>query len=156
MGSVSISHLIIFIASLLVAASVAGTLIAGVEQVSSSVDQQSEDLTRQIDTDIAVISDPSSNSIYNAGDDGNGTLTLLVKNTGRTTLETDGTDIDVLVDGQYQSALEIQVVSGGERWSSGVVAEVTVTIENGLDPGDHRATVIAHGSRATFDFTTDQ
>lgn len=149
MGSVSISHLIIFIASLLVAASVAGTLITGVEQVSRSVDQQSEDLTRQIDTDIAIISDPSSDAIYNKTGDN---LTLLVKNTGQTALETDGSDLDVLLDGQYQTGLDIRIVSGGERWSSGAVAEVTVTIDGGLDPGDHRVTVIAYGSRATFDF----
>lgn len=149
MGSVSISHLIIFIASLLVAASVAGTLIAGVEQVSNSVDQQSEDLTRQIDTDIVIISDPSSDTVYNESD---GTLTLLVKNTGRATLETDGTGLDVLVDGQYQPGPKIEVVSGGERWSSGSVAAVTVTLDAGLDSGDHRATTIAYGSRATFDF----
>ncbi|MDL5361092.1 fla cluster protein flaG [Halalkalicoccus sp. NIPERK01] len=149
MGSVSISHLIIFIASLLVAASVAGTLIAGVEQVSSSVDRQSEDLTRQIDTDVAIISDPAGGSIY---DGSNRTLTLLVKNTGRAQLETDGSNLDVLLDGQYRSDPSIEVVSGGERWSSGAVAEVTVSLGDELAPGDHRATVIVHGSRATFDF----
>ena len=82
MGSVSISHLIIFIASLLVAASVAGTLIVGVEQVSDSVDQQSEDMTQQIDTELTVISDPASNAIYDGDSenegDGDPTLRLLV------------------------------------------------------------------------------
>ncbi len=149
MGSVSISHLIIFIASLLVAASVAGTLIAGVEEVSSSVDQQSEDLTRQIDTDVVIISDPSSGAIYNESTE---TLTLLVKNTGRTGLDTEGSELDVLVDGRYQSGPTIEVVSGESRWSSGAVATVTITLDGGLDSGDHRTTVIVHGNRATLDF----
>ncbi|KYH25302.1 archaebacterial flagellin [Halalkalicoccus paucihalophilus] len=114
MGSVSISHLIIFVASLLVAASVAGTLITGVEQVSSSVDKQSQELTRQVDTDLVVISDPASGAIYN--DSGNDTtITLLVKNTGRNTLATDGSDLDVLLDGNYQTETETAVVSGGGR-----------------------------------------
>lgn len=152
MGSVSISHLIIFVASLLVAASVAGTLIVSVEDVSSSVDQQSDSLSQQIDTDIAIISDPSSPAIYQEPDgDGTGSLTLLVKNTGGTTIPTDGSNLDVLVDGQYRSGIDIEIVSEGDRWSSGAVAQVTVEIEDEL-VDDHRATVIANGSRATFDF----
>ena len=152
MGSVSISHLIIFIASLLVAASVAGTLIVSVEDVSSSVDQQSDSLTQQIDTDIAIISDPSSPAVYQEPDGGgNGSLTLLVKNTGETTIPTDGSNLDVLVDGQYRTGIDIEVVSGGDRWSSGAVAEVTVDLDDELTD-DHRATVIVNGSQATFDF----
>lgn len=150
MGSVSISHLIIFVASLLVAASVAGTLIVSVEDVSSSVDRQSESLTQQIDSDIAIISDPSSGTIYE-GDETTGTITLLVKNIGRATLEPDGADLDMLVDGQYQTGPTIEIISDHERWSTGAVAEVTVTLD-GLSSGDHRATVIVHGNRATIDF----
>ncbi|ADJ15020.1 fla cluster protein flaG [Halalkalicoccus jeotgali] len=149
MGSVSISHLIIFIASLLVAASVAGTLVTGVEQVSSSVDRQSEDITRQIDTDVAIISDPSSDAVY---DEQAETVSLLVKNTGRTPIEANGSSLDTLIDGQYRSGPTVTVVSGESRWSPGAVATVTVPVEGGLDAGDHRATVIVNGSRATFDF----
>lgn len=118
--------------------------------MSSSVDEQSEELTRQVDTDLAVISDPASGAIYDTGNDT--TITLLVKNTGRNTLDTDGSDLDVLLDGSYQKETGIVVVSGGERWSSGAVAEVTVTLDSELGAGDHRITVIAHGTRATFDF----
>ncbi|MEM4780610.1 MAG: hypothetical protein QXG03_03475, partial [Halalkalicoccus sp.] len=150
MGSVSISHLVIFIASLLVAASVAGTLIAGVEEVSSSVDRQSEEMTTQIDTDIAIISDPASDAIYDDGGDGDPTVSLYVKNTGENALDADDPEIDVLLDGQYQSTLDVAVVSGGDRWSSGAVAELTVTLDSELDAGDHRVTVIAHGNRDTF------
>jgi flagellar protein FlaG len=153
MGADSISHLLIFVASLLVAASVAGTLIVSVEQVSDSVDQQSKDLTQQIDTELTVISDPASNAIYDdGGDDGDPTLTLLVKNTGQNTLETEGSNVDVLLGGQYQSNPETEVVSGGERWSSGAVAEVTVTLDEELESGDHRITVLANGNRTTFEF----
>lgn len=156
MGSVSISHLIIFIASLLVAASVAGTLIVGVEQVSDSVDQQSEDMTQQIDTELTVISDPASNAIYDGDSenegDGDPTLRLLVKNTGQGSLETDSTSLDVLLNGQYQPDPEIEIVSGGERWSSGAVAEVTVTLDEELNEGDHRVTVIANSNRTSFEF----
>lgn len=149
MGSVSISHLIIFVASLLVAASVAGTLIASVEQVSSSVDEQSEALTQQVDTDLAVISDPTSTSIYQE-DNESGTVTVLVKNTGRSTLA--GSELDVLLDGSYRSETTVTVVSGEGRWSSGAVAEVTIDLDGHLTDGDHRVTVIANGTRASFDF----
>lgn len=155
MGSVSISHLIIFVASLLVAASVAGTLITGVEQVSSSVDEQSEDLTQQVDTDLAVISDPASDAVYRE-DEESGTVTVLVKNTGRSTLDADGSDLDVLLDGSYQSDTTTEIVSDGDRWSSGAVAEVTIDLDAPLSEGDHRVTVIANGAQATFDFYHEQ
>ncbi|MCH7661456.1 MAG: hypothetical protein IH933_13040, partial [Euryarchaeota archaeon] len=86
------------------------------------------------------------------GEDNSSTLTLLVKNTGQNTLQTESSSLDVLLDGQYQPDPEIEVVSGGERWSSGAVAEVTVTLDEDLESGDHRVTVIVNGNRTTFEF----
>ena len=79
MSGVSASHLVIFIASIVVAAGVAGTLVTQVDRVSTSIVSQNEDVEERIDTDIRIISDTGSDAIYD--NDNNGTLTLYVKNT---------------------------------------------------------------------------
>lgn len=137
MASVTVSHLIMFIASLVIAASVAGTLVAGVDRVSSSVDDRSDALTIQIDTDVTIISDPGSDAIY----DGNGTVSIYVKNTGRRPLDPSAEDMDVLIDGRYMTNVSVSTVTG-TGWARGDVIEITV--EQTLDPGDHRISIIVN------------
>jgi len=57
MASVSATHLIIFVASLVIAAGVVGTLTTGVERVSSSIDDGSLDVSQQISMDMSIVSD---------------------------------------------------------------------------------------------------
>lgn len=137
MASVTVSHLIMFIASLVIAASVAGTLVAGVDRVSSSVDDRSDALTVQIDTDITIISDPGSGAIY----DGNGTVSIYVKNTGRRPLDPSAENVDVLIDGRYMTNVSVSTVTG-TGWARGDVVEITV--DQALDPGDHRISIIVN------------
>jgi len=113
MAGDSVSTLILFIAAMLVAAGVAGTLVTNVNDLTNSVDSQSGDMTDKIDTDIEIISDPGSHAVYNSS--GAENITLLVKNTGRKTLTADSTALDVLVDGSYVSSDEftVAVTDGG-------------------------------------------
>ena len=124
MSSVSASHLVIFIASIVVAAGVAGTLVTQVDRVSQSIAEQSEEVEEQIDTDIQIISDTGSGeAIYDAG---SGNLTLYVKNTGKSELRTEPDAVDVLVDGRFVAPESVIGVDGGTAWSSGEVAEIVV------------------------------
>jgi flagellar protein FlaG len=85
MASVSITHLILFIASLLVAASVAGVLTNEVGRLSQAINDQGLDASKDVRTDIEIISDSgSSGSIY---DPNSGNVTLYVKNTGTQRLD---------------------------------------------------------------------
>ena len=148
MASVSASTLIIFIASILVAASVAGTMTTGVSQLGDALDDRSLDVANEIRTDIDIISDPGSDAVYN--DSGNENITLHVKNTGSRTLSTDADTIDVIVDGEYATAASTRVVSGDQSWSEGAVLEVTV--DKQLETGPHRVVVIVNDDRETFEF----
>lgn len=154
MGSDSVSTLILFIAAMLVAAGVAGTLVANVNDISNSIDTYSGDVKDQIDTDIEIISDPGSDAVYNASGENN--ISILVKNTGQKTLASDGTGLDILVNGEYVSSesysLEVHDgTDGSAAWRSGNVAEIQ--IDQLLDAGEeHRVVVIANGDRETFDF----
>jgi flagellar protein FlaG len=149
MSGVSASHLVIFIASIVVAAGVAGTLVTQVDRVSQSITEQSEGVEEQIDTDVQIISDTGdSDSIY---DGGTGNVTLYVKNTGDSELDPSPDAIDVLVEGRFKSPANVRLVGGdGTTWSPGSVVEVTV---EGVDvDGPTRVTVAVRENEDTIRF----
>lgn len=144
MASVSSSHLILFIASMMVAASVSGVLIDGVQRLSSAVDDQSLDVSNNIRTDVEIISDPDAGNVY-----ANNQTTLLVKNTGSRRLGTSAGQVDVLIDGAYQTNLSISVLDG-PTWDTGNVARIDV--DGNLTAGDHRVLLIVDGDEEVFQF----
>lgn len=149
MASVSVTHLVLFIASLLVAASVAGVLTQEVGRLSEAINDQGLDASQSVRTDIEVISDGGSDSVYNAS---TGNITVYVKNTGTQGMAGRADDLDVLVDGEYQADLNVSVLDG-ETWDRNNVAEVKVYYP-GLPSGDHRVKVIVHGDEEVFSFRT--
>ncbi|WP_267641779.1 flagellar protein G [Haloarchaeobius amylolyticus] len=148
MASTSVSSLIMFIAAMLIAVSVAGTMVTNVGEVSSSIDAKSADAAQKIDTEVDIISDPGSAAVY---DDGSGTITLLVKNTGNGRLPNATSNVDVLVDGQYVSDGDrsLTVVDGAE-WRPGNVARLD--LDRSLSAGSHRVVVIVNGDEEVFEF----
>ena len=152
MASVSISHLVIFIASLLVAATVAGALVTGVDRISGSVTDRSLDTSQEVRTDLTIISDAGSDAVYNVSG-GNGTVTVLVKNTGSLNLDATADQVDVLVDGEYVPTGDLTVTSlEGEPldWRTGSV--VRIEIDRTLDAGDHRVQISANGDDEVLRF----
>lgn len=159
MASASVSHLVIFIASMLVAATVAGALVTGVDRISTSVADRSEATSEDIRTDLSIISDAGSDAIYEEDEDG-GTITLLVKNTGSRNLAASSDQLDVLVNGQYVPRDDVTVTSleGGEfDWYTGSVVRIeidlsSVTADGTLETGDHRVQVSANADREVLQF----
>jgi flagellar protein FlaG len=149
MSGVSASHLVIFVASIVVAAGVAGTLVTQVDRVSQSITKQSEDVEERIDTDIQIISDTgSSSSIY---DDGTENLTVYVKNTGDTDLSPRPDEISVLVEGRFKSPATVRRPNGGgTEWPPGSVLEIIV--ENVDIDGPTRVTVAIKENEDTIRF----
>ena len=146
MAGTAVSHLVIFIASILIAGSVAGVLTDEVAQVSQSIEDQGLDLSQEIRTDIEVISDPGSSSCCFAS----GEVTILVKNTGSRTLPTDPETVDVLINGTYHTDVSMTVVDGTD-WAPGNVVEITVSSVS-LGSGDHRVKVIVQGDQEVLEF----
>ena len=149
MASVSITHLILFIASLLVAASVAGVLTDEVGRLSEAINDQGLDASQEVRTDIEIISDSGSpTAIY---DSSSQNMTLYVKNTGSQQLDARADGIDVLVDGEYQPNVNVTVLDA-EVWDTNDVARVRVYRPDGLANGDHRVKVIVNGDEEVFQF----
>lgn len=161
MASVPVSHLILFIASLVIAAGVVGTITTGVDRVSAAVDDAGLDATEQLRTDVTVISDPNA-GVYNASDEN---VTLLIKNTGTYRLAPDGSELDVMFDGQFvqPDATTGELLSAGEgaAWSRGDVLQLTINVSGiegyeTLEPGtDHRVYLTINGDEELFQFRTE-
>lgn len=152
MASVSSSHLILFIASLIIAASVAGTFTQGVQRLSSSLSERSLDVSEDVRTDVEIISDSGSSAVYNSSGEEN--ITVLVKNTGSRDLVADSGQIDVLVDGRYQTNVTFEVF-GGEPWRISDVVRIEISPEPSLDSGtDHRVAINVDGDEEILKFRT--
>lgn len=147
MASVSVSHLIIFIAAMLVAASVAGLLTNTVDDISNAIEEQGFSTSDEIRSDITIINDPGA-GVY----DGE-TLTLYVKNTGSTELSTSSDNIDVFVNGVFTSIGDddIEVLPDEEEstvWGRNDVVRITVNVD--ISDGDNRVKIVAGGAEDIF------
>ncbi|MUW14780.1 flagellar protein G [Halorubrum sp. CBA1125] len=154
MASVPVSHLILFVASLVIAAGVVGTVTTGVDRVSAAVEDAGLDATEQLRTDVTVISDAQA-GVY---DDGSGEVTLLVKNTGTQRLAPDGSGIDVVFDGAYvrpsNTTGELVSADDGATWDRGDVLRLTIDTGT-LATGDHRVYLTTNGDEELFRFRVE-
>lgn len=154
MASVSVSHMILFIASMIVAASVAGVLTDTVGQLSNAIDDQGLQISQDVRTDIEIISDSGSSGIYNSN--GNEIITLHVKNTGSETLPAEPSSVNVFVDGQFETSVDVTLVTGDANWSPSTV--VRVDIDRSDDAltanSDHRVKMVVNGDEEIFEFRT--
>lgn len=151
MADVSVPSLILFIASIVVAAGVAGVLIDTVTGISGALDERGADVAENIRTEMEVISS-SEATVYNASTD---TITLFVKNTGGQTLPATNETFDVIVDAQYRTNVSVTVVDDptATAWEPHGVVRIEigdVTLTQGS--GDHRVTLIVDGDEETFRF----
>lgn len=147
MASVSVSHLILFIASIVVAASVAGVFTTEITRLGGAIDDQSVAVSQDVRTDVEIISDGGS-PVYNTS--GNENITLLVKNIGTRRLPTEGSHIDVLVNGVYQTNVTITPIDTAD-WRPGSVAEFEIDGPV-LEAGDHRVKIVVNTDEEVFEF----
>ncbi|AXR78762.1 flagellin [Natrarchaeobaculum sulfurireducens] len=157
MASVSSAHLIFFIASLVVATAVAGTMVVEVGQVGSAIETRSSGVTDDIETEIAIISDANEGDaiVNESGSNSYDTdLTLLVKNIGDRSLEAEPSEIDVFVDGSYISHDRFFVERADNSdgsWDPSTVVEVTIPV-NDIGDGDISVTIMTRGDEDTIRF----
>ncbi|MDS0219816.1 flagellar protein G [Haloarcula sp. S1AR25-5A] len=146
MASVSVSHLILFIASMAIAASVAGVFTSSIGELSNAVAEQGLDVSSDVRSDIEIISDSGSNTI-STGD----TITIHVKNTGSETLAPVPGQMDLFVDGAFATDYTVTLEpDGGDSWRPGDV--VRIEIAQSLADGDHRIKLIVNGDEEVFEF----
>jgi flagellar protein FlaG len=141
--------MILFIASMLIAASVAGVFTDTVGQLSSAIDDQGLQVSEDVRTDVEIISDSGAGGIYDAATD---VVTLHVKNTGSETLAPEGQAINAFVDGRFVAPgnVTVTLVGGDTSWRPGGVVRVEL---DGQDlTGDVRVKLVVNGDEEVFEF----
>ncbi len=147
----AITHMIFFIAAMIIAISVVAFVSADVQSMVASSGVSSKVLSEQMRTDITIINDPELIP-YN-----DGIYSFYAKNTGKTELSPEF--ITVLVDGimmepQY---VDTTLMDGDVTWRPGDVLVLNVTKEDALMPGDHRVLIAAeNGKSASMSFKIRQ
>jgi len=127
------THLIFFIISVMLAATVGSALLVTTQDVMNSISERSEILSYRLKTDITIINDPDAT-----------TNVFYIKNTGKTEIPLN--TIDVIIDGQYISSenISISVVGGGVVARPGDVIQITVS-NAPTDSGEHTIKVVVEG-----------
>ena len=149
MASESISSLILFIASLVVAAGVAGTLTTGVQRVSSSIDEGSLDTAQQIRTDVEIVNDPSRE--YDASTD----VTVYVRNTGTQGILNNTESFSIVVNGEFVPDSDISVSDANnnnlDAFREGDVAEIEIA-DSYFSTGDNRVFLSVNSDEEVLEF----
>ena len=155
MASVSASHLIIFVASLVIAAGVVGTLTTGVERVSSSIDDGSLDVSQQIRMDMSVISDSGVEYPVDDEDD----VVIHVRNTGSQSVPIEESEFDLVLNGQFlvggdNNDFTVDDANDEETvWRPGGVVELRISSDNvNRDGDDNRLFLTVNGDEELFEF----
>jgi flagellar protein FlaG len=149
MAGASVSEMILFIASILVAAAVAGVFIDTVGGLSHSIESQGDATSRSVATDVEIISDAGS-QVYDM--DGNGNISLYVKNTGSRELDAEGSNVEVIVNGTYVGDVAVTPVDGS-GWPRGGVVELEIDQSLESD-AEHRVKIVVNGDSEVFRFRT--
>ena len=135
----SVTHMIFFIAAVVVAASMAGVFISVGYEMAQKIDVESEAMTEAMQSEIAIINDPAMVPYSGTS------LTIYVENTGSSTLDTQG--LFVMMDGGYSNDTALQILgSEGAQWVPSAVLQITINIS--LAPGDHVVKVITGDGEA--------
>lgn len=91
--SLSGTHVIFFIASVIIAGAVSGVIVSVITDVSNSFSERGERVQDQLDTEFKIINDPDN--IPTSGSD----YLFYLKNIGCTALSTSNVTFNLFVDG---------------------------------------------------------
>lgn len=148
----AVTHMIFFIAAIILAISVVALISADVQTMISSSGASSKLLSEQMRTDITVVNDPEIVPF----DSDTSKYTFYAKNTGKSELAPDY--VTVIVDGILiePDNIDISLMDGDVVWRPGDILTLNVTtIPSPLESGDHRILVAAeNGKSGSMSFKT--
>jgi|Deesub1362A_J573_1020465.scaffolds.fasta_scaffold00191_25 flagellar protein FlaG len=143
----SAANIILFIATLIVATSVAAVLGTTTHKITIGLQAKEELLTKALSSDIEIINDPVV-----IPKQGNYYL-FYVKNIGKEKILFDSTSLSVLIDGQLIPAANLTVTSPGNQGYLSLADVGTIGVMTNLTSGDHTIKVITYeGASDSLDF----
>jgi len=131
--STSATHIIFFIASVVIAASFVGIAATAIINISEGIEDRGDMVAKQLSADFQVINDPERVS--------NNPVVLYLKNTGKVPLSTS--HITILIDGDSIDSFTVS----SDLWMPGDT--VTLTINVNLSSGEHVVKIVLEDGLAT-------
>jgi len=128
------AHAIFFVATILIAVALVGAFTKAVTEFTDNLEDRSNRMSEDMRSDIKIVNSAEAVPYRN------GSLTLYVKNTGRTVLEND--TLVVLVDGHNAPVTALAILGGYEVWSEARTANITATVADLAAERDHHLKVI--------------
>lgn len=126
--SLSGTHVIFFIASVIIAGAVSGVIVAVITDVSNSLSDRGERVQEQLDTEFKIINDPDN--IPTSGSD----YLFYLKNIGSTALSTSNVTFNLFVDGDLVAIANYNF----SDTSIQIDEVVTIYVDNSeISAGDH-------------------
>ncbi len=148
MAGESAAHMILFIATILIASSVSAVMIVTIEKMSIEIKNQGEFIGKVLSTNFEIINDPLKIPTKTIGT--NTAYVFYIKNIGDTSFAFTNETITVLIDGLIIP--KQNVTTNPSVLNPGEVGELDVITS--LSPGNHRITVILeNGVSDSLDFT---
>jgi len=144
----AITHMIFFIAAVIIAVSVVAVLNTNVQSLTSSAYTNSNILADQLRTDITIVNDPE------IVPNNNNTYSFYVKNTGKTNIPVDY--VNVFIDGLLVSSedLDLRLQEDEREWRPADL--LILEISTSLSPGGHRILVaVENGKSDAMNFETE-
>jgi flagellar protein FlaG len=142
----SSTHLIFFIAAMVIAAGVVAVIYTNVNSFAGASQESASTLSKQLKTDIKIINDPAR--IPKTGNN----YTFYVKNTGRSNLASE--HVTLMINGNVIPAKDVNltVINGDIVWRPSDVIQLIVTYPS-MPAGDNSIRIISeNGIDDTMEF----
>ena len=127
------THIIYFIASIIIASAVSGVLVAVANDISTSITGTGDRIQDKLDTEFKIINDPDNIPIVT------GNYQFYLKNIGRKELPTATTTINLFVDGEI--ILTANYSFADTSIQVGEVTTISVTTST-ISSGNHDLRVV--------------
>lgn len=139
----SFTQMVFFVASIIVAVSIAGTIIGVTGLMAEEIRNKANDAASEMSSSLVFVNDPRQVPYDN------GTITFYIKNNGE--MVQSYQQLIIFIDGEFTEFDARIMGSSSENWVTGEVIEVTASIV--LAEGDHTAkAILANGVSDTLDF----
>ena len=139
------SHVVFFIAAVIIASAVSGVLVAVINNVSSSLSERGDRVQEQLDTEFMIINDPD-NIPSDAID-----YKFYLKNIGSSKIPTTNTTFQAFIDG------DIITITNYNFSDSSIQADSVTTLyilKTEISAGDHTLRIVGpQAIEDEFEFT---
>ncbi|RQG96477.1 right-handed parallel beta-helix repeat-containing protein [Natrarchaeobius chitinivorans] len=152
MSGTTATHLVFFVAVLAVSSAVGITVIGQTHVVSDAIEEYGSTYVEEVETQIAVVSDPESPGAIYDSRDASDDVTILVKNVGTRSIPLEGSSVDIVVNGEYVPDPTVESASSESTTNWQPDSTARITFDRELESGTHRILVGVASNEDALEF----